>query len=458
MTINDELQPLTRALDTEQANLARLDKYWQGTQPAAFMAPDARKALGNRLSSTAVNYPRMIVRSRAERLHVTGFRTEGPDAKPDAALWSDWRRCHMTEGSGMAHVDALLFGRSYAVVWADSTGAPTISVESPSQMVAEFDPLTREVRRAFKRWVDPMAQRGFGVLYEPEKITRLTADARAGDPAALGATSWTVAEVIANPLGVVPVVQVTNAGRLLELLGVSEIADALPLVDALAKLLNDAMVSSEFFARPRRWATGIEIAEDDDGNPISPFSDAPERVWMAEGDNVKFGEFSPASLSGYTDLAALLTGQIASVGNLPPHYVSANAEQPASADAIRSSESSLVARCYELQATFGRGWADVAKLMLAVRTGADPRSLDVETVWASPETRTVAQDVDATSKMVGLGLPLALAAEELLHWSPAQVERLRVAVRQAAIDAAVVPATVAPAALPRRTEVGDDDV
>ena len=46
----------------------------------------------------------------------------------------------------------------------------------------------------------------------------------------------------------------------------------MPLVDALNKCLADMMVTSEYVGRPRRWATGIELAEepvlDDDGNPV----------------------------------------------------------------------------------------------------------------------------------------------------------------------------------------------
>lgn len=51
-----------------------------------------------------------------------------------------------------------------------------------------------------------------------------------------------------------------NSDRLLDN-GRSEIRDLVPLVDALNKLLADMLVASEFLARPRRWATGIELVE-----------------------------------------------------------------------------------------------------------------------------------------------------------------------------------------------------
>ena len=40
-------------------------------------------------------------------------------------------------------------------------------------------------------------------------------------------------------------------------------ADLVPLVDGLNKSLADMLVTSEYAARPRRWATGIELEEED---------------------------------------------------------------------------------------------------------------------------------------------------------------------------------------------------
>jgi hypothetical protein len=45
--------------------------------------------------------------------------------------------------------------------------------------------------------------------------------------------------------------------------GESEIADMIPLADAVNKLATDMMVTSEYHAMPRRWATGIEVPPSD---------------------------------------------------------------------------------------------------------------------------------------------------------------------------------------------------
>ena len=251
-------------------------------------------------------------------------------------------------------------------------------------------------------------------------------------------TGWKETETIPNPLGVVPVVPVLNRGRLYELDGVSEMGDLLDLSDGLNKVLSDMLVTSEFFARPRRWVTGLEIVEDEAGNPINPFSDEAGKLWQSEDPDTRFGQFEASRLDGYTDAAALLTQQIGALSALPPHYLGLNGDQPPSADSIRSAEASLVSRCYTIQRVFGSAWSDVADLIIAVRDGVDPRTLDYETLWASPETRTPAQSADAAMKLRQIGVPLPVVLTETLGMTPSQVERIREAVRGEALDAAGV--------------------
>lgn len=429
------LETLGRKIDEDAPVLVGLDAYFAGQQPAAYLSAASRDALAGRLRLLAVNYPRLAVLSLAERLTVTGFRTEGPDAAPDAALWAAWRANGMEDASAQAHVDALVYGRSFVIVWA-ANGRPRVTVESARQVAVERDPATRQVTAAVKRW--SAGGKGHAVVYEPDVIRRYTSQAAVVDAGPIPMTGWNVAETIDNPTGVVPVVPIVNRGRLLDVDGVSEMADVLDLADALNKVMADAMVTSEFYARPRRWVTGLEIMEDAAGNPVNPFSDELGRVWQSEAPETKFGQFDAARLDGYGDLAAVITQQIGAVTGLPAHYLGLNGDQPPSADAIRSAEASLVARAIARQRTFGQAWADVARLIIAVRDGTDPAGVDIETVWDNPETRTPAQTADAAAKLVGAGILPVSEALTQLGYSPAQIDRVRAARRGEALDAAGV--------------------
>ncbi|TYL55749.1 phage portal protein [Nocardioides sp. BGMRC 2183] len=423
--MNDLLTTLATRLDESTARITELDRYYEGRQPLAFLAPEAKTALGNRFGRMTSNIPRLAVTALAERLRVTGF-TGTTDAAD--TLWSDWIANDLDQTAGIAHREALTLGTSFAIVWARPDGTPRVSVESARQVSVLTDPGTRQVVAALKRWETPRTTEA--VLYEADQITRLRSNA----PGAT-ITGFQTVETIANPLGVVPVVRFRNGDRLLDD-GVSEIEDLIPLVDALNKSLADMMVTSEYVGRPRRWATGIEL-EEDEGEAVNPIPEG-NRAMISENPDAKFGQLNAADLAGYEASVRVLLGQIMAVSALPAHYVGVFTDNPASADALRASEASLTARAEARQATFGRSWEDVARLMTAVRTGTDPAQVELRARWADAATRSVAQEADAIVKLYGAGLLPASVALARLGYSSDEVAEIRTARRAEALDGAGV--------------------
>ena len=79
--------------------------------------------------------PRLVITSQAERLRITGW--DGADAE---AVWQAWQGNDLDLRSYQAHSEALLFGRSYAFVWANPDGSPRVSIESARQCAVLADP------------------------------------------------------------------------------------------------------------------------------------------------------------------------------------------------------------------------------------------------------------------------------------------------------------------------------
>lgn len=437
--MNPQLQTLLQKLDEPLARYTELDRYYRGKQPLAFLAPEAKTALGDRLGVMASNIPRLAVTALAERLRVTGFT--------GADVWAEWIRNDLDQLSGVAHREALLFGDSFVMVWADALGRPKVTVESAKQVAVLTDPGTREVVAAVKRWETKRTTEA--VWYQPDRITRL----RANSTGATISGFETVGEVIPNPLGVVPVVPIRNSDRILDDCGSSEIDDLMPLVDGLNKSLADMLVTSEYVGRPRRWATGIELTEetviDEDGNPVLDDDDQPvtvetnpipegHRAMISENDAAKFGQLQAADLAGYEASVRVLLSQIMAVSTLPGHYLGILTDNPASADALRAAEASLTARAEARQATFGRSWEQVGRLIVAVRDGVDPTSVDCRVQWADAATRSVAQEADAVVKLFAAGLLPATAALKKLGYSDDEIAEIRTARRAEALDGAGV--------------------
>ena len=432
MNDTDLLTLLIRRLNEPLARYSSLDAYYEGRQPLAFLSPEAKTALGNRFGVMASNIPRLAVTALAERLRITGFAG-------DDGLWADWVRNDLDQTSGVAHREALLFGDSFVIVWADRYGRPNVTVESAKQVAVLTDPGTRQTVAAIKRWEDRERNVTDAVMYLPDRIVKFHAE-QAG---AVTPTGFKVVEELANPLMTVPVVNLRNTDRILGDWGCSEVDDLKPLVDALNKSLADMMVTSEVAARPRRFACGVELSEepvtDDDGNAVldeegqpvlaaaNPFPES-ARMMISESESTKFGTLPSADLGAYEASVRVILGQIMAVSTLPAHYVGVFTDNPASADALRAAEASLTARAEARQQQFGRSWEQIAKLMIAVRDGRDPNMIDdIRVQWADAATRSVAQESDAVTKLFAAGLLPRTYALSKLGYSDDEIAKITAA-------------------------------
>lgn len=404
---------------SDSSSLTLLSRYYEGTQPLTYMAPELIRELAPRITSVVVNWPRLVVDSLEERLDVEGFRLNSSVA--DSSLWDIWQSNGLDEFSQQAHIDALALGRAFVIVGAgDNGGPPVITVESASQVACSFDPRTRTVRAALKYWKDTETLDEFATLYLADSTHYYLKVRDARDVAEY--------HVDNHNLGVVPVVPLVNRPRILAPWGTSELADVLPLSDAACKIATDMMVSAEYHAMPRRWVVGMgpEDFEDPDGNTISEWSRIAGRVWAAQGSpaEVSMGQFPEANLSNFHDTLNTLSKMVAAMAGLPPHALGMTTDNPASADAIRSAESRLVKRAERRQRAFGEAWEAVLRLALQVQ-GIDVTGTErMETIWRDPATPTIAQKADAAVKLFTAGVVPLRQVREDLGYSVEQIDRM----------------------------------
>lgn len=389
----------------------RILKAWEGNNAAAFMSKKSRTALDDRLRRLGVNFPRLVVNSKVDRLSVSGL-VRAADGESDTAAWDRWVAAGMVSKSEQVHTDYYLYGNSTVTVWADDQGNPVVSASTPRSSYVEVNPMTGTVEAALTRWTSKSGTRcrlitpSEAVVYwskSPEYVANSSA--------------WNVQSRMENPFGIVPVVPFIREQSAEDHTGTSAVADILDLSDALAKILSDAMVTSEHFARPKRWATGLEIEVDEDDNVIDPFRR--ESHLQSESPETKFGQFPSSDLAGYNTLISTLTQQIGSLTGLPPHYLGLHGDQPANADGVRAAEAQLASAAYSDHRQLNRPWSRVAQLMAAVSDpGVDISSMDTLPSFASPEIRTPAQAADAALKLRDIGVPLETVLVESLGYSP----------------------------------------
>lgn len=418
---------LARRLDSEIGVLCELDAYYEGIQELSYMHPVLLEELGDRLRQVVINWPRLVVDSIEERLDVEGFRRDA-DAEADDTLWYWWQANGMDEQSQQGHVDALTMRRSFITVGAPDDGDdfPRYAVESPLQMWADVDPRTRQVRAALKRWIDSEAGldgtigRQYATLYLPDATHWYELDG----------PGWQEVDRDEHGMGVVPVVPLVNRPRLLEPLGVSELADVIPLSDAACKIATDMMVSAEYHAMPRRWALGFDKDDfvDADGKPLSPWEQIAGRVWSTEAtrqQGAEVGQFAEAELTNFHNTLTALARLVASLTGLPSSYMGYATENPASADALRASLDRLIKRAERKQRAFGGSYERAMRIGERIMTGDwNPDSRRLETIWRDAGTSSRGEAADASVKLFQAGVIPRRTVREDLGYTQTQIQRM----------------------------------
>lgn len=423
------LQRLTKKLNERNRAIKTFNDYYRGDHNLAFATPKFRETFGRLFSEFSDNWCKLIVDAPDERLSVEGFRY-GDDTQGDKRAWAMWQANSLDALSSMAHVEALIHGESYAIVWSGADGEPFISIEHPSECIVDFAPSSTRRRTAALKWWREDDGFMLATLYLPDALYKFQSTKTIDPTGYLGELRWTAREVadetwpVVNPWGVVPVVPLMNDPRLLDG-GVSEIADAIPVQDAVNKVISDMMVTSEFHAAPQRYVLGLDVKKDETGKPMQPMLEGlANRLWVAP-KNTELGQFPQADLSGYREMAELFVQHLASRTRTPPHYFYLSGNFP-SGESIKSAETGLVAKVRRKQKHFGEAWEEVMRLAFLIK-GDKKRSQDraSETVWRDPETRSESEHIDAIGKQRALlNIPLETAWERA-GYSPEEISRMK---------------------------------
>lgn len=403
---------LLQRLDNAQPKVAYRDMYLTGAQPLRFMSDKVDEKL-MRFNS---NLAKVAVRSVANRI-----RLKDVQAEVDGRDVSEVARRLVRDADLPMVMQSIVFemlglGSAYLLVWADEFGRPVVTGESARHMAVERDPITNGVVEAVKRW---QAVDANGVVTEEHVMhytrTRIVHLSRTKTEGKLSFRS-----AVDNPLGVVPVVPLINIERIGDQVGGSVIDDLAPLVDALNKLIVDMMVASEATSKPKRWATGVVLEDDDEGGFIAddgfsvdddepeilddapgvkaPFKDSDD-MWVSEQSEAKFGQLQGADLKGYETAVNILVQQIMAVTSLPAHMVGITTANPSTAEALRASEVALSDSAHDRLKVLERPLQWAIRLLVAIEQGVSPARVKIELTFDDTSTRSVAQEADAASKL-----------------------------------------------------------
>jgi len=410
--------PTQQKIDPEKARDDLLEKF-EGSQNAlkdskkyydAERRPDAIGVAvppNMRDLLAHIGYPRLYVDSIAERQEVEGFRLAGrPDA--DSELWDWWQANNLDVEAPLGHTDALIYGAAYITISMPDPAIdlfvdpqiPIIMVEPPTSLYAEIDPRTRLATQAIRAvYNEDQSEIIAATLYTPDQnIQWLKQDG-----------AWTPISTISHGLGLVPVVPIRNRTKASDLYGSSEITPELrSITDAAARILMDMQATAEIMAIPQRLLFGVkpqDIGVDPEtGQKL--FDAYVARILAFEDHEAKAQQFTAAELRNFVEALDAIDRKAAAYTGLPPQYLSTNSDNPASAEAIKSSESRLVKKCERKNLIFGGAWEQAMRIAYMAAKGGQlpPDYYRMETMWRDPSTPTYAAKADAAAKLYANGV------------------------------------------------------
>lgn len=416
----------------------KFEDYYEGRQKLRFATKEWRNAHANRYSGFADNWCRPVADAEGERLDITGVRL-GRDYEDLArTAWEWWRGADMEAQSSQGLLSTLITTRSHVLVWGDDEG-PTATWEHSSFCEVEVDPENRRRRTAgLKTWLEN--DRECATLYTPEWVFKfqrrrqtdvvgrsqfmlLRGDAGVGgweprETSETGDDRWP----IANPLGVVPLVEIPNRPLLMSE-PVSEIAGVVSMQDAINLLWAYLFVAADYASMEARVVTGQGAPKipvlDKDGKVVGSrtinIEDLRERRTLyLENPQAKIDAWAPAKLDPFLEVIREAVGHVASQTRTPPTYlVSQVGLSNVNAEGLKASEIGLVRKVREFQTTAAPQIREVFRLMaLAAGDEAAAKVLRGGTVtWANPEIRSEAQLTDALQKKASMGYPLEYLLE-----------------------------------------------
>jgi hypothetical protein len=425
------LASLGGVLAVRASNERRLDRYYEGDcpLPEAIIRARVTKAYRMLMGMSEAPWGSLVVNSVQNRLEVTGINSG--DKATDDALWGLWQDNGMDAESKLAHNAALVSGRAFALIWPDEvTQQPEITLDNSSQMVIRYREGSRRKREAAMRfWTDEDDKRPYANLYLPDGIYKFIGPKNS---TGMGGIQWSRRDVadevwpVENPFGVVTAVEIPVNRRLKPgAYGYArgEYEHCVSLIDRINLLTFLGLIVAFWQGFPVRGLIGDKIIRDDDGKAIPPFELAADQVVQLENPDAKFAEFTAAdrkALSVYSEL-----DQLATITATPRHYFPLEQGMSnLSADAIRASEGSLVAKVPDHKASIGEGWEETLRVSGAMLDQPVELSQRAELQWTDHETRSLAERADAAVKLKDV-LPQSAIIEYVLNATASQMSRWR---------------------------------
>ncbi|UDL14609.1 portal protein [Arthrobacter phage KeAlii] len=370
--------------------LGLVKRYLDGDHDMPYMPRGAKAEYSHLAKQSITNWTPLLSDTYAKGLFVDGYRPA--NAAENAAPWGYWQANGLDARQSIAHRGALDYGAAYTLVLPGTVQTrriPLIKPLSPLRSAAWYQDEDDE-------WPE-IGLRLKGQTFDGTKLmeiydrTTVYTFARPKD-----SENWRLSKTEEHGLGYTPFVRFRDR---LDAEAVGIIRPHITLQNRVNEIVFSTLIALQYAAFRQRWASGLVIPEDDDGNPIEPFESAVNRLWIADSTEAKFGDFAQTELSGHMAAYESTVRTLAATAQISPNILTGDLVN-LSADALAQMEASTQRKMGEYETLFGESWEQVFRLA-ALAAGDTTAAIDTaaQVRWRDTEARSLAQTVDALGKI-----------------------------------------------------------
>ncbi|MDQ0793678.1 phage portal protein [Streptomyces sp. B1I3] len=437
--------------------LQRVEQYLHGHHAPAYMPESAADEFGVFRERSVKNFLPLVVDAVASNLYVDGLRAAG--GGDNFPVWESWDRNGMEEAQTAVHRDALAYGEAYVRVLPGSNG-PEIEPLSPLSVTALFkrpnDPFPIAAAVHGTTFING-ERRATVDLYDDEFVFRLVSKEEGDDP---GASDYVVVEQLAHGLTHCPIIRFRNmASTSPNVPSLGEVEPLIPIQDELNNIALSTNIAIQYGAHRQKWVAGVTPPKEDQ-HDVDLWGRIKKRAVMFSASRLlifpdkdtKTGQFDATDVKPYLDAYNNTVKHLASIGSLPPHFITGDMVN-LSAEALAAAEESLRKKVLDRQRAFGGAWRRVFQTAAELMGVVLPA--DAQIVWRDCTPRSFSATVDALGKMVAtMGVPPEAAWQMVPGMTPAQLAEWRILAEQVdpatkmanALAKSVIPPEVEPVA------------
>lgn len=406
------------------------EKYYAGKHDLSFASAKFKNTFGELFRAFSLNLCPAVCDALKDKLRITGFGMEAGDASHVETAQEIWKRNRMPVRADEVHKQATRNGDAYVIVWTDPEGEVTIYPQKAQRCTIEYDEETPgKVLWAAKHWKTPDKKIRLN-LYFSDRLEKFISKntLQSGLPENADAFEEfkdgdSETNIVEHEYEIVPVFHFANNTDIGSF-GLSELCNAIPVQNALNKSVLDMLVAMEFAAFRQRWASGIEIDYDKEGNAKPPFTAGVERLWVSENPEVKFGDFDAADLEQFLKVKDSFRTDIAIITFTPLYYFKQAGANFPSGESLKKSETPFTNKVTNRQESFGQTWADVMSFAVALENNKSSKDVRLSVKWQDPAPVSEKENLENISiKKDSLGISVEQAQKEA-NYGEADIKRM----------------------------------